>query len=280
MDQYLQENNFIFYQPLFKNCTVNFEQQMIFSPSQMRFYHFYMPPSYLEKTVFNCVPDGCVDMIFIYNDRDYMVEFVGSTVSRKILKSYPGYSYFGLRLKPGMFVALDDVSLAEVTDSEILYTSKDIDLTDFIERLKQLHTLQDKIDLFLKEFADSLTATFITDPVRNILCKINDVKGNISVADLAKDQCYSERQISRLMESQINIGPKMLCRIVRFQNALHSMINRPGRETLEYIAGLNYADQSHFQREFKEFTGLTPQQFVKNFKNETLRPHIFGRKTG
>ncbi|MDR0874795.1 MAG: AraC family transcriptional regulator, partial [Clostridiales Family XIII bacterium] len=272
MDYYLEDNNFIFYQPLFRNCTVNFEQQMIYSPSQMRFYHFYMPPSYLENTVFNCVPDGCVDMLFIYNDNDYMVEFVGSTVSRKILKSYPGYSYFGLRLKPGMFVALDDVSLAEVTNSEILYSSRDLDVADFIEQLQVLVTLQDKIDLFLKEFSVSLTAAFITDPVRNILCKINDTKGNISVADLARDQCYSERQISRLMESQINIGPKMLCRIVRFQNALDCMINRPDRETLDYIAGLNYSDQSHFNREFKEFTGLTPQQFVKNFKNETARP--------
>jgi AraC-like DNA-binding protein len=272
LEYYSAGNEFLFYQPLFKTGTTDFEQIMVYTPFQMRFYHFYMPSIYLENTDFNCVPDGCVDMIFIYNEDDYMVELVGSTVARKILTPYPGYNYFGLRLKPGMFVMLDDVSLAEATNSEILYTSRDIDIDFFIQKLSTLTKLQDKIDLFLEEFTVSLTDNFITEPVRNIISEINRSKGTITVTELANKLCYSERQIRRLLDSQLSINPKMLCRIVRFQYALHNMITGPSQDILKYIEGLSYSDQSHFNNEFKEFTGLSPREFVATFHNQSVKP--------
>jgi AraC-like DNA-binding protein len=274
MDIYGYDNEFKIYQPLFKNYTRHFEQRMVFSPTQIRFYHFYMPSAYTDKTLFNCVPDGCVDVIFIYNGIDYYVEYLGTPRKRKICSPHPGYKYFGVRLKPGMFLAIDDISLAEVTDNEIFYTSSDLKIDRFIAKLIPLEALDDKIALFMREFGDALTDCYLTEPVKYIISRINETKGNITVARLAEDLCYSERQVGRLMRADIGMGPKRLARIVRFQNALHNMIRSENRDILSCISDLNYSDQSHFHREFREFTGISPREFMHYYYRRNGRMHI------
>ncbi|MDR3305971.1 MAG: helix-turn-helix domain-containing protein [Clostridiales Family XIII bacterium] len=266
------DSMFKIYQPFFKNHTVGFEQQMVFAPAQMRFYHFYMPKSYLGKYEFTCIPDGCADMVFVYDEGDYKVEFIGSPLSKKVLTCYPGSRYFGVRLKPGMFFDLDDISLADVTNHEIIYASRDLNVGAFVERLQKQEFLSEKIDLFLSEFSASLTDTYLEGPVRGIIENINASKGCITVSKLAENLCYSERQVRRLLDANMNISPKTLCRIVRFQNALHRMIRNPDLGNTQYIADLDYADQAHFQREFKEFTGLPPQEFRRRYKRTLGRP--------
>ncbi|MDR3363542.1 MAG: AraC family transcriptional regulator [Clostridiales Family XIII bacterium] len=270
-DYSLSDGIFKIYQPFFKNHTVGFEQQMVFAPAQMRFYHFYMPENYLGKSDFTCIPDGCADVVFVYDDDSCKVEFIGSPLTRKSLACYPGSHYFGVRLKPGMFFDLDDISLADVTDHEILYSSNDLKADAFFDRLRGHRTLQEKIDLFFNEFSASLTDTYLPLPVRAIINGINENKGCISVSDLAGNLCYSERQIRRLLDGGIGIGPKTLCRIVRFQNVLHRMIANPDLNNMHYITDLDYADQAHFQREFKDFTGISPLEFKRFYKRSLGR---------
>jgi AraC-like DNA-binding protein len=153
-------------------------------------------------------------------------------------------------------------------DNEIFLSSADLNIGFFIEKLKELTLLREKIDLFLKMFASFVTNTFISPSARSIINSINKSKGNVRVSELAKDMCYSERQICRLLDSSINLSPKTLCRIVRFQNAIHNIINNPNLDNIHYIFGLAYSDQAHFQREFKEFTGLSPQEFRRSYQRE------------
>jgi AraC-like DNA-binding protein len=248
---------------------------MVLSPTQIRFYHFYMPSSYTDKTLFNCVPDGCVDIIFIYNDTDYCVEYLGTPKRRKICSPHPGHRYFGVRLKPGMFLDLGDVSLAEVTDNEIFYTSADLKIDRFIGRLMPLESLDDKADLFMREFGDGLTDCYLTEPVKYIISRVNETKGGITVSELASDMCYSERQVSRLMRADTGMSPKTLARIIRFQNALHNMLKGRSPDILSCISELSYSDQSHFNREFKEFTGISPREFMHYYHRRNGRMHIF-----
>ncbi|MFV0527428.1 MAG: helix-turn-helix domain-containing protein [Lachnospiraceae bacterium] len=262
----LSDTDFRIYQPLFKNHVIGFEQKMLFSPVQMRCYHFFMPENYLVKSEFTCIPDGCVDIAFIYNDLDYWVELIGSPTKRKTLKCYPGYSYFGVRLVPGLCLHLDDFSLAEITDSEIIFSSKDYNIDSFIEKLRESNTLNQEITLFLEMFAGSITNMFINPAVHNIIRNINESKGGTTVTNLGKELGYSERQVCRLLDSSINLSPKMLCRIVRVQHAIHNIINNPYLNNVQYIADLSYSDQAHFQREFKEFTGCSPQEFKRGYQ--------------
>jgi AraC-like DNA-binding protein len=262
----LSDTDFRIYQPFFKNHVIGFEQEMLFSPVQMRCYHFFMPENYLAKSEFTCIPDGCVDIAFIYNDDDYRVELIGSPIRKKTLKCYPGHRYFGIRLAPGLYLHIGDFSLTEITDNEIVFSSADLNIDFFIESLRAAATLREETELFLNTFAASITNMFVNPAVCSIIYNINKSRGETTVSELGKELGYSERQIRRLLSSCINLSPKMLCRIVRLQHAIHGIINNPYLGNVDYISELPYSDQAHFQREFKEFTGRSPQEFKRAYQ--------------
>jgi AraC-like DNA-binding protein len=215
------------------------------------------------------VPDGCVDIIFIYNDTEYLVELLGSPLSQKTVEAYPQHHYFGVRLKPGMFLDLYDASLAEIADSQVIVTAGNVTAGnarwESLAALPGTQTLEERIALFLREFAPQLATCAVPERVQLLLGRINSTKGSVSTAQLASDLCYSERQMRRIVSAAMGIGPKTLCRIVRFQHAMHHMLAAPQAHNLCHIENLGYADQAHFQREFKEFTGLSPQTFAKRY---------------
>jgi AraC-like DNA-binding protein len=74
----------------------------------------------------------------------------------------------------------------------------------------------------------------------------------------------SARYMQQLFVQYTGLTPKLYSQINRFQNSLQLV--RAGNVSLTSIAyECGYADQSHFIREFKSFTGITPSGYsVKN----------------
>lgn len=81
----------------------------------------------------------------------------------------------------------------------------------------------------------------------------------ISVTELASVACLSKKQFERLFNEMVGANPKEYARVVRFQKSL-KLLQHYSEDTnqaqLAYQCG--YADQSHFIREFKQFSGYTP----------------------
>jgi AraC-like DNA-binding protein len=73
----------------------------------------------------------------------------------------------------------------------------------------------------------------------------------------------SARYMQQLFVQYTGLTPKLFSQINRFQNSLQLI--REGNASLTSIAyECGYADQSHFIREFKSFTGLTPSGYSIN----------------
>ena len=69
----------------------------------------------------------------------------------------------------------------------------------------------------------------------------------------------SKKQFERLFKELVGTNPKEYARIVRFQKSLKLLQHYQedaNQAQLAYQCG--YADQSHFIREFKQFSGYTP----------------------
>lgn len=82
-----------------------------------------------------------------------------------------------------------------------------------------------------------------------------------TVDSLASTACLSRKQFERVFHEHVGMNPKEYARIARFQRALRMMQSGsrdyPG---ISYACG--YADQSHFIRDFRQFSGLTPRQLA------------------
>jgi AraC-like DNA-binding protein len=70
---------------------------------------------------------------------------------------------------------------------------------------------------------------------------------------------YSHRHFIDLFRRACGLSPKAYGRIMRFQTALRGARTSNGWARVAVEAG--YSDQSHFNREFRSLTGITPSQY-------------------
>lgn len=83
-----------------------------------------------------------------------------------------------------------------------------------------------------------------------------------SVENLAGIACLGKKQYGRLFLEYVGMNPKEYGRIARFQRALRMM--QLGSRDYAGIAYANgYSDQSHFIRDFRQFSGMTPKQLTE-----------------
>lgn len=83
----------------------------------------------------------------------------------------------------------------------------------------------------------------------------------ITVSSLSDVCCLGRKQFERVFRNNIGMNPKEYAGIMRFQKSLWQMQcgNRSFTD-IAYLAG--YADQAHFNRDFKRFSGVTPTELL------------------
>ncbi|TWF32787.1 helix-turn-helix protein [Chitinophaga polysaccharea] len=82
--------------------------------------------------------------------------------------------------------------------------------------------------------------------------------GTLTVHELSDRVAWSRRQINRYFNEQFGLSLKAYCNIFRFKASLQQI--KAGRLFPE----LNFADQTHFIKEIKKFSGVVPKELAKN----------------
>jgi AraC-like DNA-binding protein len=92
--------------------------------------------------------------------------------------------------------------------------------------------------------------------------RLNQTAGRLSVGSLAQDIGWSRKHLISQFRQQIGLPPKTMARILRF-NALLGLIERGNELGWAALAQrCGYYDQSHLHRDFDEFTGSSPGEFL------------------
>jgi AraC-like DNA-binding protein len=104
------------------------------------------------------------------------------------------------------------------------------------------------------------------------VARLEAASGSLPVKGLERETGYSSRYLERLFKEQVGVGPKALGRIFRFQRFYTKWAQGQGYDGLTDELYDYYHDQSHFAKEFKEFTGYAPRRFASQIPNE------FGRR--
>ena len=92
---------------------------------------------------------------------------------------------------------------------------------------------------------------------------IMDHKGTIAVNDLARHLHATERTLRRKFSHYVGISPKKFAKIIQFQTSLEQLSTGDFSKMTDVVYENGYADQSHFIRNIKKFTGKRPLQFKK-----------------
>lgn len=85
--------------------------------------------------------------------------------------------------------------------------------------------------------------------------------GRARIGTLAAEVGASRRHLGERFHRQIGLTPKAAARVLRF-HAVCRRIQREPERWADIALSAGYADQSHFNREFRRLAGVTPTDFV------------------
>jgi AraC-like DNA-binding protein len=102
-------------------------------------------------------------------------------------------------------------------------------------------------------------------------------KENISIGEICRQHNISRKHLNFLFQEYLGVSPKMLSSLNRFQQILQT-ISRSRPDRLTNVAyELDFFDQAHFNNNFKRFTGIKPNDYIRNIEiKPTLKivPHF------
>ncbi|HEX2532907.1 MAG TPA: helix-turn-helix domain-containing protein [Chitinophagaceae bacterium] len=91
--------------------------------------------------------------------------------------------------------------------------------------------------------------------------RIRATGGSLALPALLRELHLTERSFQRRFKEAVGIPPKLYARICRFQDTLHQLRRQQYALLSDIAYEKEYADQSHYIREFRSFAGCTPLQY-------------------
>jgi AraC-like DNA-binding protein len=188
----------------------------------------------------------------------------GQTVFPNTLTIREDFTLIAYFFKPYALNTLFGVSAQELTDSPI-----DLNLlpasvrTDLQERLLNASSTAGMMAL-LDNYIFSLTTRIQADIriIKYAVEKIAAASSKKNLVEVQQELYMTPRTFQRMFEKNIGIIPTQFRRISQF-NAAFRQLNTLRFKNLTDVSFSNgYADQSHFIRAFKEFTSLTPKEYL------------------
>ena len=197
----------------------------------------------------------------IKNNSNHLTLFGQTILPEKLLikEDFTLIAYF---FKPYSLTSLFGLSAHELTDHPVDFNllSKSSGLQEKLLNAGTIRQMISFIDSYIfslieKNKANDKLIQYVTKrisdaPFKNILSKIQ------------KDVCVTERTFQRIFEKEIGISPNQFRKISQFDKAFQILNNKQFKSLSDIAFESGYADQSHYIRVFKEFTTLTPKEYL------------------
>jgi len=104
----------------------------------------------------------------------------------------------------------------------------------------------------------SLLPSEIDNRKRKLFELIYSSNGVITIKELSEKSFWSRQQINRYFHQQFGLTAKAYCNIIRFRASFQHI--KEGK----LFPQQNFADQSHFIKEVKKLSGVSPKELLKN----------------
>jgi AraC-like DNA-binding protein len=199
------------------------------------------------------VPDGRIDVFFSYSlTEPYHVTLLGLENQPDAQSIPPKTTMFAISWK-----LLAAEYLLPVRLATLLHSGCYLPLDYFGIASADLQNFEE----FCAKVSAQITQLIpvkIDSRKRKLFDLLYTSNGTLTVEAYADAAAWSSRQINRYFTQQFGLSLKAYCNILRFRAALPQL--KGGRLFPEQ----HFADQAHFIREIKKYTGVIPKELVRN----------------
>jgi AraC-like DNA-binding protein len=195
----------------------------------------------------------------------------GQTVKPIEIKLQGSFRFIIFYLYPHVIRNLFRVDAHELTDSCInfayLFSSEAKELEERIQETKDSNRKVELIAEFMLDLIskNNLLVEKDLDFATGTLFKTN---GEKDLPSLQHTLNMTERTFQRKFQQHVGVSPKQFARIAKFNGLLMQLNSRKYQSLTDIAYEYGFADQSHFNRTFREFTGMTPKEYLLLPKND------------
>lgn len=131
------------------------------------------------------------------------------------------------------------------------------------EQLHEAESWPARFDVLDAAIANRLVAAREPSPAISWAWRrLNETGGRLGIGALADELGASRQYLVTKFREEVGLPPKTLARILRFQRAIR-FLERADEARLTRVArDCGYYDQAHFNRDFRNFAGSTPSEFL------------------
>lgn len=224
--------------------------------------------------IFRTIADGRPGLIFQHTDNGTFYKedkklpplfLYGATTRHSLIKLSGHFKTTGVFFNPLVLKTVFDLDASALTDDCI--DGADIINAGNFRLLEQLLNSESGAQHvgILSSFMETAMQKDLPaqERVQYAVNRILAAKGNISIEELARNANVTERSLERAFKTFVGVNPKLFIRISRFREAMKQMGDSNYERLTDVAFEHDYADQSHFTRTFREFTGFSPKQYLK-----------------
>ena len=233
------------------------------------------------------LPDGCVELILNCGQPFQEIKengerirqpahFVVGQMTQPVLIAPTGaVELIGIRFHPGGTIPFLAQPQHELTNRIIelgaIDSTFEKEFVGALARSRALTSRVNAIDTYLTRRAQAFAGD---QRLLKLTANAVRVGGRITIERLADSAGVSARQLERRFLGEVGLGPKLFCRILRFQQVFRAVAeDSAGWAALAIDCG--YYDQAHLIRDFQEFAHQTPAALLAQTSGLT---EVFTRK--
>ncbi len=218
------------------------------------------------------VPDGCMELIFHFGDRFERILrpgvselqpraiLAGQLTGPLLLRPTGRTGFIAARFLPHGAAAFTREPMSALRDRVL--AARDVPGLDLSAVEDSLGVAVDnpaRVEI-LRAFLDSRLRVPVPPVVVRAIQILREMPGESRLGQVRTALGVHERTLERLFQKHVGIGPKQYARIVRFHRVFELM--ERGFDLTRIAHDLGFADQPHFNREFRSIAGLSPKQFA------------------
>ena len=272
-----------------------FQPSPLLQPFVECYYLWHSSGEPVANLVVESPPTGFCSIVFNFGDSYHLhnKKYERLAVPAQFVAGQAIYSYklflngiiniAGIVLKPTGLASLFNLPTFEYTEERIpldtVFRKSSVD--ELSESIRTAPDENEKIKLLegflLKQFHETKPEPDVIDSAANLIVEKN---GMVDVAAIMKDVYMSRRNFERRFFKKVGLSPKYYARLRRMAYLMNLIAGKKKVDWAGLFTECEFYDQSHFIKDFLEFTGRTPQQYLNenaelaNIVNKPPTDHI------